>query len=212
MPTSCKLIVFDTRLQARKAFHALVANSVRAAPLWDSQLSCYVGMLTVTDFIQVILKTHRSIEYCFIYISTRSRSLIVFRDFVSPRDVMSIVSRLGLLSSFVNYDFSLSTKEILCWAWTLLLWYLTIKPSLVLIVYLKLRELVSLKVTFTIKSLFKKCFINVRVKKHGVESVEEQTIQSWRNLLNQESSFASVRPDHTLLHSLNVLFSENFHG
>ncbi|KRY81839.1 5'-AMP-activated protein kinase subunit gamma-1 [Trichinella pseudospiralis] len=35
IPTSTKLVVFDTRLPVKKAFFALVYNSVRAAPLWD---------------------------------------------------------------------------------------------------------------------------------------------------------------------------------
>jgi len=65
MPTSCKLVVFDTHLLAKKAFHALIANAVRSAPLWNPVISCYVGMLTVTDFIKVILIAHRW-ESCFV--------------------------------------------------------------------------------------------------------------------------------------------------
>ena len=37
IPTSAKLVVFDTQLLVKKAFFALVYNGVRAAPLWDSQ-------------------------------------------------------------------------------------------------------------------------------------------------------------------------------
>lgn len=29
--------------QVKKAFFALVANGVRAAPLWDNKLKCFVG-------------------------------------------------------------------------------------------------------------------------------------------------------------------------
>ncbi|XP_077407725.1 5'-AMP-activated protein kinase subunit gamma-1 isoform X2 [Vanacampus margaritifer] len=54
IPTSCKLVIFDTKLQVQKAFFALVANSLRAAPLWDSKLKRFVGMLTITDFINII--------------------------------------------------------------------------------------------------------------------------------------------------------------
>ena len=66
MPTSCKLVVFDTALQARKAFHALISNAVRSAPLWDSHTQSYVGVLTVTDFINVIIRAHRlvSLQLC----------------------------------------------------------------------------------------------------------------------------------------------------
>lgn len=67
VPTSSKLVVFDTSLQVKqihiykdkkialpelfvliifqvkKAFFALVSNGVRAAPLWDSNKQCFVG-------------------------------------------------------------------------------------------------------------------------------------------------------------------------
>lgn len=66
IPTSSKLVVFDTTLQVRrrlrcsvttptsealtcvvvqvkKAFFALVANGVRAAPLWESKKQSFVG-------------------------------------------------------------------------------------------------------------------------------------------------------------------------
>jgi len=54
IPISAKLVVFDTRLQVKKAFYALVYNGVRAAPLWDSVRQCFVGMLTITDFIRIL--------------------------------------------------------------------------------------------------------------------------------------------------------------
>uniref|UniRef100_A0AAZ3SA22 CBS domain-containing protein n=2 Tax=Oncorhynchus TaxID=8016 RepID=A0AAZ3SA22_ONCTS len=54
IPTSSKLVIFDTTLQVKKAFFALVANGVRAAPLWDNKLQCFVGMLTITDFINIL--------------------------------------------------------------------------------------------------------------------------------------------------------------
>ncbi|XP_055923892.1 uncharacterized protein LOC129954180 isoform X2 [Eupeodes corollae] len=54
IPTSAKLVVFDTQLLVKKAFYALVYNGVRAAPLWDSQKQQFVGMLTITDFIKIL--------------------------------------------------------------------------------------------------------------------------------------------------------------
>ncbi|XP_063852940.1 LOW QUALITY PROTEIN: uncharacterized protein LOC135095771 [Scylla paramamosain] len=54
IPISAKLVVFDTRLQVKKAFFALVYNGVRAAPLWDSARQQFVGMLTITDFIRIL--------------------------------------------------------------------------------------------------------------------------------------------------------------
>ncbi|KAM7104373.1 5'-AMP-activated protein kinase subunit gamma-3 isoform 1-T2 [Molossus nigricans] len=60
MATSSKLVIFDTTLQIKKAFFALVANGVRAAPLWDSKKQSFVGMLTITDFILVLHRYYRS--------------------------------------------------------------------------------------------------------------------------------------------------------
>lgn len=54
IPTSAKLVVFDTQLLVKKAFYALVYNGVRAAPLWDSEKQIFVGMLTITDFIKIL--------------------------------------------------------------------------------------------------------------------------------------------------------------
>lgn len=54
IPTSAKLVVFDTQLLVKKAFFALVYNGVRAAPLWDSNQQQFVGMLTITDFIKIL--------------------------------------------------------------------------------------------------------------------------------------------------------------
>uniref|UniRef100_A0A1E1W8V2 CBS domain-containing protein n=1 Tax=Pectinophora gossypiella TaxID=13191 RepID=A0A1E1W8V2_PECGO len=54
IPTSAKLVVFDTQLLVKKAFFALVYNGVRAAPLWDSHRQQFVGMLTITDFIKIL--------------------------------------------------------------------------------------------------------------------------------------------------------------
>ncbi|XP_040460082.1 5'-AMP-activated protein kinase subunit gamma-3 isoform X1 [Falco naumanni] len=60
IPTSCKLVVFDVSLEIKKAFLALVANGVRAAPLWDSKTQSFVGMLTITDFINILHRYYRS--------------------------------------------------------------------------------------------------------------------------------------------------------
>ncbi|KAJ8314219.1 hypothetical protein KUTeg_008780 [Tegillarca granosa] len=60
IPTSAKLVIFDTQLNVKKAFFALVYNGVRAAPLWDSTLQDYVGMLTITDFINILHKYYKT--------------------------------------------------------------------------------------------------------------------------------------------------------
>lgn len=59
IPTSSKLVVFDTQLNVKKAFIALIYNGVRAAPLWDSVQQNYVGMLTITDFIKILQKYYK---------------------------------------------------------------------------------------------------------------------------------------------------------
>lgn len=60
MPSSSKLVIFDTQLSVKKAFFALIYNGVRSAPLWDTQRQDFVGMLTITDFIQMLQKYYRS--------------------------------------------------------------------------------------------------------------------------------------------------------
>ena len=60
MPTSSKLVVFDTQLHVKKAFHALVYNNVRAAPLWDNSKQKFVGILTITDFIRILICYYKS--------------------------------------------------------------------------------------------------------------------------------------------------------
>ncbi|KAJ8025091.1 5'-AMP-activated protein kinase subunit gamma-2 [Holothuria leucospilota] len=60
IPTSSKLVVFDVSLRVKKAFYALVHNGVRAAPLWDSQRQDFVGMLTITDFINILHHYYKS--------------------------------------------------------------------------------------------------------------------------------------------------------
>jgi 5'-AMP-activated protein kinase regulatory gamma subunit len=65
IPTSSKLIVFDTELQVSKAFFALVYNGVRAAPIYDSKEQDFIGMLTITDFIQILNKLVYSLRNSF---------------------------------------------------------------------------------------------------------------------------------------------------
>lgn len=60
IPTSSKLVVFDISLQVKRAFFALVSNGVRAAPLWDNKMQCFVGMLTITDFINILHQYYKS--------------------------------------------------------------------------------------------------------------------------------------------------------
>lgn len=51
---SGKVVVFDTRIPIQLAFYALVEHDMQAAPLWDPKGCQFVGILTVTDFIDVL--------------------------------------------------------------------------------------------------------------------------------------------------------------
>lgn len=58
LPESGKVVVVDVGLTVNNAFQALQENAITSAPLWDSQRQEYVGMLTVTDFVEIILDFH----------------------------------------------------------------------------------------------------------------------------------------------------------
>eukprot|EP01134_Creolimax_fragrantissima_P005795 CFRG5795T1 len=58
IPESSKMIVFDNQLLVRKAFFALLKNEIRSAPVWDHKLQTFVGMVTVTDYINILRKYH----------------------------------------------------------------------------------------------------------------------------------------------------------
>jgi predicted transcriptional regulator len=63
LPLSYKVIAFDTELKLTKALSALLQHGVQSAPVWSSKEQRFVGMLTVTDFIQLILYyVDRSLE------------------------------------------------------------------------------------------------------------------------------------------------------
>ena len=49
IPESAKVVVLDTKLPVRKAFHACYEQGITAAPLWDSMLQAFVGMMTASE-------------------------------------------------------------------------------------------------------------------------------------------------------------------
>eukprot|EP00934_Nitzschia_sp_Nitz4_P000968 Nitzschia sp. Nitz4//scaffold175_size95217//49765//50985//NITZ4_004724-RA/size95217-augustus-gene-0.24-mRNA-1//-1//CDS//3329538942//968//frame0 len=51
---SGKVVVFDTRIPIQLAFYALVEHDMQAAPLWDPSVCQFVGLLKVTDFIDIL--------------------------------------------------------------------------------------------------------------------------------------------------------------
>ncbi|KAI9698748.1 MAG: AMP-activated serine/threonine-protein kinase regulatory subunit [Candelina mexicana] len=54
LPLSFRLIVFDTTLLVKKSLNTLIHNGIVSAPLWDSKTSTFAGLLTTSDYINVI--------------------------------------------------------------------------------------------------------------------------------------------------------------
>ncbi|CUS21291.1 LAQU0S02e10374g1_1 [Lachancea quebecensis] len=54
LPVSYRLIVMDTSLLVKKSLNILLQNNIVSAPLWDSNTSKFAGLLTSSDFINVI--------------------------------------------------------------------------------------------------------------------------------------------------------------
>jgi CBS domain-containing protein len=51
---SFRLIVFDTSLLVKKSLNILIQNGIVSAPLWDSKSSTFAGLLTTSDYMNVI--------------------------------------------------------------------------------------------------------------------------------------------------------------
>jgi len=54
LPLSFRLIVLDTALLVKASLNVLSQNGIVSAPLWDSKTSTFAGLLTTTDYINVI--------------------------------------------------------------------------------------------------------------------------------------------------------------
>ncbi|PHH74831.1 hypothetical protein CDD80_2818 [Ophiocordyceps camponoti-rufipedis] len=54
LPLSFRLIVLDNDLLIKKSLNILIQNAIVSAPLWDSEASRFAGILTATDYINVI--------------------------------------------------------------------------------------------------------------------------------------------------------------
>jgi 5'-AMP-activated protein kinase regulatory gamma subunit len=46
LPESSKVVVLDTAISVRQAFHALFEQGVLTAPLWDAHARAFVGMIS----------------------------------------------------------------------------------------------------------------------------------------------------------------------
>ncbi|KAL3312214.1 hypothetical protein Ciccas_009196 [Cichlidogyrus casuarinus] len=60
IPDCAKLVTLDSQLTIAKAFRALIANGLRAAPVWNSKKQTFTGVLAVTDFIQMLNICYRN--------------------------------------------------------------------------------------------------------------------------------------------------------
>ncbi|KAL7273997.1 AMP-activated serine/threonine-protein kinase regulatory subunit [Rhizina undulata] len=54
LPVSFRLVVLDTSLLVKKSLNILLQNGIVSAPLWNLQTSTFAGLLTSSDFINVI--------------------------------------------------------------------------------------------------------------------------------------------------------------
>ncbi|ORY71901.1 uncharacterized protein BCR38DRAFT_418331 [Pseudomassariella vexata] len=54
LPLSFRLIILDNDLLIRKSLNIFIQNGIVSAPLWDSHNSRFAGLLTSTDYINVI--------------------------------------------------------------------------------------------------------------------------------------------------------------
>lgn len=82
---SGKVVVFDTRIPIQLAFYALVEHDMQAAPLWDPKSCQFVGILTVTDFIDV-LRYYRETGLDVLTLASRS-----IADILADEGILSTV-------------------------------------------------------------------------------------------------------------------------
>jgi hypothetical protein len=58
MPKSGKVVLLDERLSIRKAFFSLVFNNVRSALIWHSSTPSNIGLITISDFINMLITAY----------------------------------------------------------------------------------------------------------------------------------------------------------
>lgn len=96
MRASAKVVVFDVRIPIQLAFYALVEHDMPAAPLWDAALCQFVGLLTVTDFID-ILRYYRQTNTPASTLATRSiAELLNDPQMPKPSDFLSADTNTSL--------------------------------------------------------------------------------------------------------------------
>lgn len=61
IPESNKVVVLDTALPVRQAFHAFYEQGIYAAPLWDESKQNFIGLLSAGDFIDIMRRLTRAL-------------------------------------------------------------------------------------------------------------------------------------------------------
>lgn len=100
---SGKVVVFDTRIPIQLAFYALVEHDMQAAPLWDPTQCQFVGLLKVTDFID-ILRIYKRTNADVSSLATRS-----IADMIMDPTIANAVK--GLSFGFPSADSTTSLKQ-----------------------------------------------------------------------------------------------------
>ncbi len=55
-------MVFDVNLPVKHAFQGLLEHDIKCAPVWDPKSRAYVGLLTVTDFIDILRHFYTTVK------------------------------------------------------------------------------------------------------------------------------------------------------
>jgi len=100
--SSGKVVVFDTRIPIQLAFYALVEHDMQAAPLWDPTQCQFVGMLKVTDFIDILRHFKRT---------NGDVSSLATRSIADMIKDPSISEAVNLAFGFPSADSSTSLKQ-----------------------------------------------------------------------------------------------------
>ena len=84
IPHSSKVVIFDSKLQVQHAFDGLVTHDINCAPVWDSTRRKYVGMLSVSDFLDILLSTAHDADHT-AFLSLSQQRLCDWTEFKKRR-------------------------------------------------------------------------------------------------------------------------------
>jgi CBS domain-containing protein len=59
LPRSGKVVVFGVDIPVKLAFYALTEHGIPVAPIWDEETNSFVGVFTLTDFVEIIRYFYR---------------------------------------------------------------------------------------------------------------------------------------------------------